>query len=171
MYDYSAADEDEVSFQDGDVIVDVQQIDEGWMYGRVERTGQQGMLPANYVEAIWVRGKEKGGGGGGREREGKKERKSPVPSHLNAAFSWFYSCSLTCPVRPWTPSPHLLHPCSALTVQLHHRNPLSVCLSVRLPLCRSVCADVCLRLDICHPLYLPLAPAPLSCWKSKSLKR
>jgi len=52
VYDYSAADEDEVSFVDGDVIVDVQQIDEGWMYGRVERTGQQGMLPANYVEAI-----------------------------------------------------------------------------------------------------------------------
>ncbi|XP_062302878.1 LIM and SH3 domain protein 1 [Osmerus eperlanus] len=52
VYDYSAADEDEVSFQDGDVIVDVQVIDEGWMYGRVERTGHQGMLPANYVEAI-----------------------------------------------------------------------------------------------------------------------
>ncbi|KPP64560.1 lim and sh3 domain protein 1-like [Scleropages formosus] len=52
MYDYTAADEDEVSFQDGDMIVDVQQIDEGWMYGRVERTGQQGMLPANYVEPI-----------------------------------------------------------------------------------------------------------------------
>uniref|UniRef100_A0A3Q3LH63 LIM and SH3 domain protein 1 n=1 Tax=Labrus bergylta TaxID=56723 RepID=A0A3Q3LH63_9LABR len=52
VYDYAAADEDEVSFVDGDVIVDVQQIDEGWMYGRVERTGQQGMLPANYVEAI-----------------------------------------------------------------------------------------------------------------------
>ncbi|KAM9843679.1 LIM and SH3 domain protein 1 [Aulostomus maculatus] len=52
VYDYSAADEDEVSFVDGDVIVDVQQIDEGWMYGRVERTGDKGMLPANYVEAI-----------------------------------------------------------------------------------------------------------------------
>lgn len=52
VYDYSAADEDEVSFLDGDVIIDVQQIDEGWMYGRVERTGQQGMLPANYVETI-----------------------------------------------------------------------------------------------------------------------
>uniref|UniRef100_A0A7N6BF27 LIM and SH3 domain protein 1 n=1 Tax=Anabas testudineus TaxID=64144 RepID=A0A7N6BF27_ANATE len=52
VYDYAAADEDEVSFMDGDVIVDVQQIDEGWMYGRVERTGQQGMLPANYVEAM-----------------------------------------------------------------------------------------------------------------------
>ncbi|XP_029293566.1 LIM and SH3 domain protein 1 [Cottoperca gobio] len=52
VYDYAAADEDEVSFTDGDVIIDVQQIDEGWMYGRVERTGQQGMLPANYVEAV-----------------------------------------------------------------------------------------------------------------------
>lgn len=52
VYDYAAADDDEVSFMDGDVIVDVQQIDEGWMYGRVERTGQQGMLPANYVEII-----------------------------------------------------------------------------------------------------------------------
>lgn len=52
IYDYCAADDDEVSFMDGDVIVDVQQIDEGWMYGRVERTGQSGMLPANYVESI-----------------------------------------------------------------------------------------------------------------------
>lgn len=52
IYDYAAADEDEVSFADGDVILDVQQIDEGWMFGRVERTGKQGMLPSNYVEAI-----------------------------------------------------------------------------------------------------------------------
>lgn len=52
VYDYSAADEDEVSFQDGDTIINVQQIDDGWMYGTVERTGETGMLPANYVEAI-----------------------------------------------------------------------------------------------------------------------
>ncbi|XP_056871544.1 LIM and SH3 domain protein 1-like [Takifugu flavidus] len=52
MYDYTAADDDEVSFLDGDVIVDVHLIDEGWMFGRVERTGQQGMLPANYVNNI-----------------------------------------------------------------------------------------------------------------------
>lgn len=52
VYDYSAADEDEVSFQDGDTIINVQQIDDGWMYGTVERTGDTGMLPANYVEAI-----------------------------------------------------------------------------------------------------------------------
>nr|XP_057937782.1 nebulin isoform X5 [Doryrhamphus excisus] len=52
MYDYLAADSDEVSFKDGDVIVNVQAIDEGWMYGTVQRTGKTGMLPANYVEAI-----------------------------------------------------------------------------------------------------------------------
>uniref|UniRef100_A0A8C9R1Q6 Nebulin n=1 Tax=Scleropages formosus TaxID=113540 RepID=A0A8C9R1Q6_SCLFO len=52
MYDYIAADQDEVSFKDGDVIVNVQSIDEGWMYGTVQRTGKTGMLPANYVEAI-----------------------------------------------------------------------------------------------------------------------
>ncbi|XP_040912851.1 nebulin isoform X2 [Toxotes jaculatrix] len=52
MYDYAAADSDEVSFKDGDVIVNVQAIDEGWMYGTVQRTGKTGMLPANYVEAI-----------------------------------------------------------------------------------------------------------------------
>ncbi|XP_052420459.1 nebulin-like isoform X49 [Carassius gibelio] len=52
MYDYPAADKDEVSFKDGDVIVNVQSIDEGWMYGTVQRTGKTGMLPANYVEAI-----------------------------------------------------------------------------------------------------------------------
>ncbi|XP_048095565.1 nebulin isoform X14 [Alosa alosa] len=52
LYDYGAADTDEVSFKDGDVIVNVQSIDEGWMYGTVQRTGKTGMLPANYVEAI-----------------------------------------------------------------------------------------------------------------------
>ncbi|XP_052492066.1 nebulin isoform X6 [Budorcas taxicolor] len=52
IYDYMAADADEVSFKDGDAIVNVQAIDEGWMYGTVQRTGRTGMLPANYVEAI-----------------------------------------------------------------------------------------------------------------------
>lgn len=78
LYDYTAADDDEVSFMDGDVIVDAYQIDEGWMLGRVERTGQQGMLPANYVDAIWVREKEGRKGGGGKER--KKEKPSAISS-------------------------------------------------------------------------------------------
>ncbi|XP_046639740.1 LIM and SH3 domain protein F42H10.3-like isoform X1 [Daphnia pulicaria] len=52
MYDYDADDDDEVSFRDGDVIVDCKPIDEGWMMGTVLRTGRSGMVPANYIEPI-----------------------------------------------------------------------------------------------------------------------
>ena len=52
VYDYNAADDDEVSFMEGDMITEATIIDEGWMEGRVERTGQYGMLPSNYVEKI-----------------------------------------------------------------------------------------------------------------------
>ncbi|CAL1536763.1 unnamed protein product [Lymnaea stagnalis] len=52
LYDYSAADNDEVSFLDGDQIVNVEIVDAGWMIGTVQRTGQHGMLPSNYVERI-----------------------------------------------------------------------------------------------------------------------
>lgn len=50
MYDYAAADDDEVSFAEGDIIIDATIIDDGWMEGRVKRTGAYGMIPANYVE-------------------------------------------------------------------------------------------------------------------------
>ncbi|XP_052254535.1 LIM and SH3 domain protein F42H10.3-like isoform X2 [Dreissena polymorpha] len=52
MYDYDAADADEVSFREGDKIVFCQPIDAGWMEGTVERTGKRGMLPSNYVEKM-----------------------------------------------------------------------------------------------------------------------
>ncbi|XP_016429651.1 nebulette-like [Sinocyclocheilus rhinocerous] len=52
LYDYAAHDHDEVSFRDGDVIVNAQPIDEGWMFGTVQRTGRSGMLPANYVQSL-----------------------------------------------------------------------------------------------------------------------
>ena len=52
MYDYDAQDDDEVGFQENDVVVNVEPIDEGWMFGTIERTGMRGMLPANYVERI-----------------------------------------------------------------------------------------------------------------------
>ena len=52
MYDYVAADDDEVSFSEGDVIINPDPIDEGWMLGTVQRTGARGMLPSNYVEPI-----------------------------------------------------------------------------------------------------------------------
>ena len=50
MFDYTAADDDEVSFREGDIIVDVNIIDDGWIEGLVERTKQFGVIPSNYVE-------------------------------------------------------------------------------------------------------------------------
>uniref|UniRef100_A0A8C4QGW4 LIM and SH3 domain protein 1 n=1 Tax=Eptatretus burgeri TaxID=7764 RepID=A0A8C4QGW4_EPTBU len=52
LYDYDAADRDEVSFRVGDLIMEATAIDQGWMYGTVQRTMQTGMLPANYVEPV-----------------------------------------------------------------------------------------------------------------------
>jgi len=52
IYDYTAADEDEVSFVEGDYVTNSEIIDEGWMTGTIERTGQHGMLPSNYVELV-----------------------------------------------------------------------------------------------------------------------
>ena len=52
MYDYNAADTDEVSFVEGDIITYCQPIDAGWMEGTVDRTQQRGMLPSNYVDAL-----------------------------------------------------------------------------------------------------------------------
>lgn len=54
LYDYEAQDVDEVSFSDGDLIVNCTAIDEGWMTGVVQRTGRHGMLPANYVEPAHI---------------------------------------------------------------------------------------------------------------------
>merc|ERR1719361_2371953 len=52
IYDYDAQDDDEVSFRDGDLIINCVKIDDGWMCGTVHRSGQYGMLPANNVTTI-----------------------------------------------------------------------------------------------------------------------
>ncbi|ESO09962.1 hypothetical protein HELRODRAFT_190341 [Helobdella robusta] len=52
MYDYTAQDTDEVTFMENDIIINCDPIDEGWMYGTVQRTGIRGMLPSNYVEKV-----------------------------------------------------------------------------------------------------------------------
>lgn len=49
VYNYDAAEGDEVSFVEGDEILHGEPIDEGWMFGTVRRTGQFGLLPSNYV--------------------------------------------------------------------------------------------------------------------------
>nr|XP_015818224.2 LIM and SH3 domain protein 1 [Nothobranchius furzeri]XP_054605323.1 LIM and SH3 domain protein 1 [Nothobranchius furzeri] len=52
LYSYTAAEADEVSLQEGDLILDVVPIDEGWMFGCNQRTGKRGMLPANYMRPV-----------------------------------------------------------------------------------------------------------------------
>ncbi|XP_071101358.1 LIM and SH3 domain protein F42H10.3-like isoform X3 [Haliotis cracherodii] len=52
LYDYAAADTDEVSFMENDVIINCEPVDDGWMYGTVERTNKRGMLPSNYVQRL-----------------------------------------------------------------------------------------------------------------------
>jgi hypothetical protein len=52
LYSYIAAESDEISFTEGDTIVECEHIDAGWMLGRNPVTGKQGLLPSNYVEII-----------------------------------------------------------------------------------------------------------------------
>ena len=48
LYDYQAQDDDELSFDPGDIITNIETIDDGWCTG--ECNGQSGMFPSNYVE-------------------------------------------------------------------------------------------------------------------------
>lgn len=50
LYDYDAQEGEEVSFAEGDIIEDFQLIEEGWGTGTVQRTGERGMIPSNYIE-------------------------------------------------------------------------------------------------------------------------
>ncbi|XP_047117014.1 unconventional myosin-Ie-like [Schistocerca piceifrons] len=50
MYDYSAQDLDELSFQEGDIIEVIKEFDGGWWLGRLGEL--QGLFPANYVEKM-----------------------------------------------------------------------------------------------------------------------
>ena len=44
-------DDTEISFDPGDVITDIEKIDEGWWRGTAPN-GSYGLFPANYVEEI-----------------------------------------------------------------------------------------------------------------------
>jgi hypothetical protein len=49
-FDYDAADEDEVSFKEGEIFINVDIVDEGWARGTIESdTSRSGMLPSNYI--------------------------------------------------------------------------------------------------------------------------
>ncbi|XP_049874579.1 drebrin-like protein B [Pectinophora gossypiella] len=51
LYDYQAADESEITFDPGDIITHIEQIDAGWWQG-LGPHGTFGLFPANYVELL-----------------------------------------------------------------------------------------------------------------------
>ncbi|XP_065071787.1 drebrin-like protein [Rhopilema esculentum] len=51
LYDYQAEGEDEVSFDPGDIIEEIEKVDDGWWKGRAP-SGAYGLFPANYVELL-----------------------------------------------------------------------------------------------------------------------
>lgn len=48
LWDYQAEEEDEISFDPGETITQIEMIDEGWWKGTCR--GHSGIFPANYVE-------------------------------------------------------------------------------------------------------------------------
>ncbi|XP_065188588.1 SH3 domain-containing protein 19-like isoform X2 [Sycon ciliatum] len=50
LYDYTAGDADELSFDDGDIITNVEDVDDGWAAG--DCNGKHGLFPTNFVERI-----------------------------------------------------------------------------------------------------------------------
>ena len=50
LWDYQATDETEISFDPGDVIGHIDQVDPGWWRG--SSRGHSGLFPANFVQII-----------------------------------------------------------------------------------------------------------------------
>uniref|UniRef100_A0A1A9UR61 SH3 domain-containing protein n=1 Tax=Glossina austeni TaxID=7395 RepID=A0A1A9UR61_GLOAU len=50
LYDYQAADDDEISFDPDDIITHIEMIDEGWWRGLCKN--RYGLFPANYVQVV-----------------------------------------------------------------------------------------------------------------------
>ncbi|EDV94866.1 hematopoietic lineage cell-specific protein [Drosophila grimshawi] len=50
LYDYQAADDDEISFDPDDVVTHIEKIDDGWWRGLCKN--RYGLFPANYVQVV-----------------------------------------------------------------------------------------------------------------------
>ena len=50
VQNYIAGNENEVSFNEGDIVVNVNEVDDGWVKGTVQRNNQTGIFPSSYVE-------------------------------------------------------------------------------------------------------------------------
>ena len=51
LYDYEAEDKNEITFEPGEVITNIEKPDDNWWQG-LSQQGTFGLFPANYVEEI-----------------------------------------------------------------------------------------------------------------------
>lgn len=51
LYEYEAAEDNEIALQEGETITQIEELDEGWWSG-TNSLGQSGLFPANYCEMI-----------------------------------------------------------------------------------------------------------------------
>ncbi|KAF9432541.1 Increased rDNA silencing protein [Entomortierella beljakovae] len=55
LFDCVGDEESELTFNEGDIITDVKgSSEDGWLHGRLLRTGEEGLFPDNYVEVMQV---------------------------------------------------------------------------------------------------------------------
>jgi hypothetical protein len=50
LYSYDKTEENELTFGEGESIALLEENDSGWWKGRLERTGEEGLFPSNFVE-------------------------------------------------------------------------------------------------------------------------
>ncbi|KAM9889897.1 hypothetical protein OXX79_011811, partial [Metschnikowia pulcherrima] len=48
-YDYDKEEDNEIGFKEGDLIVDIEFVDEDWWSGKHYLTGEVGVFPGNFV--------------------------------------------------------------------------------------------------------------------------
>ncbi|CAO3664153.1 unnamed protein product [Rhizopus stolonifer] len=52
LFAYDASEANEMSLEEGEVINEIDQVDEGWWFGISENGKKEGLFPANYVEVL-----------------------------------------------------------------------------------------------------------------------
>lgn len=52
MFIFIVEDDTEISFDVDEIIINIEQIDDGWWRGTRKLDGTSGLFPANYVELI-----------------------------------------------------------------------------------------------------------------------
>jgi hypothetical protein len=50
LYEYQAQEDNELSLKEGDRLVEVEKVDEGWWFGVNEKSKISGLFPATYVQ-------------------------------------------------------------------------------------------------------------------------